>query len=560
MVRRDPASGRLQAIAHIESIHIPDTLQGVIMARVDRLDEEVKQVLRVAAVIGRSFLYRVLKAIAEAGQRLDDCLAELQQTELIREKRVTPELEYIFKHALAQEATYETILLQKRRELHARVGQAIEALFAERLEEFYGLLAYHYARAETWEKAQDYLLKAGDQAGRMAADAEALNYYEQAMKVYAHAFGDQWDPQKRASLERKIGEAFARRGEYPQALEHFRRAMGYFGYRMPVSRWGVRRALGRELSVHVGHRLRPQAFLKSVTEPGGQEVEEEAFTCVYTAYINMYTDSERFLLLTLRSLNLSERRGYPFGVVFGSLLLGVILDFSGLFGLARPYHRRAVNVAEKLQQPFALGMSLAGSQVHEMYSGELDRSIELGQRSAQAYLEAARLEDWGIPTSLLAFAFAHRGDFARALALSQELIRFGQDAGARSVWCWGETAQGYILRRQGQLQEAIAHHQKAIELAETIRDHLYRTIAISELGLCYLRWGDYLAALSELETCRRVADEHHVIGYGIVTMLNNLAETCLFAVENGDTSERAIWLNKAKGACRAALKESLKNR
>ncbi|HEX9596033.1 MAG TPA: adenylate/guanylate cyclase domain-containing protein, partial [Anaerolineales bacterium] len=243
MVRRDPASGRLQAIAHIESIHIPDTLQGVIMARVDRLDVEVKQTLRMAAVIGRSFLYRVLKAIAEAGHRLDDNLAELQQTELIREKRVTPELEYIFSHALAQETTYESILLLDRRELHARVGQAIEALFAERLEEFFGLLAYHYARAEAWERAQDYLLKAGDQAGRIAADAEALNYYEQAMKVYAHAFGDQWDPQKRASLERKIGEAFARRGEFPQAIDHFQRALDHLGYRLPVSRWEVRRAL-----------------------------------------------------------------------------------------------------------------------------------------------------------------------------------------------------------------------------------------------------------------------------------------------------------------------------
>ena len=77
--------------------------------------------------------------------------------ELIREKQATPELEYIFKHVLAQEATYDSILLEKRRELHARVGQVIETVFADRLEEFYGLLAYHYARAEAWEKAQDYL-------------------------------------------------------------------------------------------------------------------------------------------------------------------------------------------------------------------------------------------------------------------------------------------------------------------------------------------------------------------------------------------------------------------
>ncbi|HEY2981296.1 MAG TPA: adenylate/guanylate cyclase domain-containing protein, partial [Anaerolineales bacterium] len=106
-VTRDASIGRWRATAQIDSVHLPDTIQGVITARVDRLDEEVKQVLRMAAVIGRSFLYRVLKTISETGQRLDDDLAELQQSELIREKQNLPELEYMFKHALAQEATYE---------------------------------------------------------------------------------------------------------------------------------------------------------------------------------------------------------------------------------------------------------------------------------------------------------------------------------------------------------------------------------------------------------------------------------------------------------------------
>ena len=101
------------------------------------------------------------------------------------EKARDPELEYIFKHALVQEATYESILLQRRRELHRRVAVAIETLFADRLEEFYSLLAYHYSKAEDWEKAQEYLFKAGDQAGSIAADAEALAHYEEAIDAYA---------------------------------------------------------------------------------------------------------------------------------------------------------------------------------------------------------------------------------------------------------------------------------------------------------------------------------------------------------------------------------------
>ncbi|MGD0626383.1 MAG: adenylate/guanylate cyclase domain-containing protein [Thermodesulfobacteriota bacterium] len=144
---REKTTGRWQATAQLERVTIPDTLQGVVMARIDRLDEEVKQVLKLAAVIGRIFLHRVLRGVAEAERELDRPLAELQNLELVREKSRTPELEYIFKHALVQEATYESILLRRRRELHRRVGECVEALFADRLDEFYGLLAYHYSRA-----------------------------------------------------------------------------------------------------------------------------------------------------------------------------------------------------------------------------------------------------------------------------------------------------------------------------------------------------------------------------------------------------------------------------
>ena len=147
-IERDASSGRWHATAEIETVSVPDNIQGVIMARVDRLDEQVKQVLRTAAVIGHSFLYRVLRAVAEAKRQLDEHVAELQAVELVREKRRVPELEYIFKHALAQEATYESILLRSQGTLHRRVGEAIESLFSDRLDEFYGLLAYHYARVE----------------------------------------------------------------------------------------------------------------------------------------------------------------------------------------------------------------------------------------------------------------------------------------------------------------------------------------------------------------------------------------------------------------------------
>lgn len=126
------------------------------------------------------------------------------------------------------------------------------------------MLAYHYAVAEIWEKAQDYLFKAGDQAGRVAADAEALAHYRRAVDAYGRAFGDRWDPLQRAVLERKIGEALFRRGEHQQALEYLDRALGYLGTKYPRSRSALRLAILQQ-----GVNVLPMFPVYGVTYPPG---------------------------------------------------------------------------------------------------------------------------------------------------------------------------------------------------------------------------------------------------------------------------------------------------
>src|SRR6185436_4248834 len=98
-----------------------------------------------------------LQAVSEVGNKLASGLVQLEQTELILLRQQLPELEYIFKHALVQEAAYGSIVAERRRAIHRTIAEAIESVFADRLDEFTSLLAYHYARAEDWENAQAYL-------------------------------------------------------------------------------------------------------------------------------------------------------------------------------------------------------------------------------------------------------------------------------------------------------------------------------------------------------------------------------------------------------------------
>jgi class 3 adenylate cyclase/tetratricopeptide (TPR) repeat protein len=164
-------------------LQVPDTIQGIIAARIDRLEENLKRIMQVASVIGRVFAFRILQSISDISEDLKSQLLNLQGLEFIYEKSLFPELEYIFKHALTQEVAYNSLLSNRRKELHKRIGNAIEELYSRNLEEFYEVLAYHYSRGEELEKACQYLKLSGKKAARSHALWEAYGFYKDAVEL-----------------------------------------------------------------------------------------------------------------------------------------------------------------------------------------------------------------------------------------------------------------------------------------------------------------------------------------------------------------------------------------
>jgi class 3 adenylate cyclase/tetratricopeptide (TPR) repeat protein len=162
-------------------IQIPDTIQGIIAARMDRLEENLKRIMQVASVIGREFAFSLLQSITEMKEELKAQLLNLQGLEFIYEKSLFPELEYVFKHALTQEVAYNSLLVKRRQDLHKKIGHAIEEIYADRTEEFYEMLAYHYSRGEDLERACRYLTLSGNKALRLHSPREAHGYYQDAL-------------------------------------------------------------------------------------------------------------------------------------------------------------------------------------------------------------------------------------------------------------------------------------------------------------------------------------------------------------------------------------------
>ena len=509
-------NGRWRATSSIETITIPDTIHGVIMARIDRLDDELKDVLKAASVIGRAFLYRLLKEVTDAIKQLDHHLDTLAATELIREKQKVPELEYIFKHALVQESTYESILLKKRMELHGKVASAIEKLLSDRLDELASILAYHYAKAESWEKAQEYLFKAGDQAGRIAADAEALTHYQQALETYARVFGDKWDPVKRGVLERKMGEAFYRRGEWEKAMEYLQRALVFFGQpKLATAPSKVKLATTKELCVQLFRRLFSRALTKRTYGPVDEAVEQVARIYDILATYYIVASPDHFLLTMLTYLNFSERKGYLPGIISPSASLAFVVSNFSLFRLSRSLLRRGEILTRQTEDLHAIGWLQFMSACITYNAGQLDKAIEHCLKT----IEVSRmrgywsLTHWGYLNHVLVYAYYLQGDMKNSPAIAREAIRIGEDANEPIIVAIGLDILGHVQEREGNFQECAVTLTRSMELFKAISDHGHVLWAGGSLGRCYCRMGDVERGLAVLRETDAYGTTHKIIQF-----------------------------------------------
>jgi class 3 adenylate cyclase len=233
----------------IHSVVIPPTINDVLMARIDRLEERTRELVKVASVIGRSFFDRILKDVATSVEDIDTRLEYLKDVQLIRDRTRMEELEYLFKHALAQEVAYESTLLQQRKALHLKVAQSIERIFRDRLHEFYGILAWHYSKAEDPEKAEEWMTKAGEEALRSSASSEALYYYKEALRLYLDKYGTTTDPEKLAIFEKNIALAYVNRGHYPNAAYYFDKVFLRWGRRSPTNQISIMAKLAYDFPI-----------------------------------------------------------------------------------------------------------------------------------------------------------------------------------------------------------------------------------------------------------------------------------------------------------------------
>ncbi len=478
-------SGSTYVLSDIsQTIQLPETIQGIIAARLDRLEENLKQVMQVASVIGREFAYRILENVTSVRARLKTFLVNLQELEFIYEKCIFPELEYIFKHALTQEVAYSSLLLKRRKELHEEVGHAIEQIYADRLEEFYEMLAYHYSLSSNQDKALAYLKLSADKAARKFSNWEAVRLYNEANRIVDTRPETNESKREKMALLENLAATLMVLG-YPEGsgkiLEGMERLAQEIGEERNLTK--AYNMLGHYHTLKGDSALAMEYMEKCFITAEKIEAIDVLAQCAMDVSVTCWFsgDYRKLAEITGRAIQLLEDKNREKDLFIGGI--NVYSQLSGYCLMAHAWlgrlekgktlYEKGIQNASAIDDKFGVGFVEMGHAVLSYQEGDADNCLHHAAKSLDCF------EKIGSPL----------------------MVGFGY-----LILC-----EGYYLT--GDYDQAQHHAEKSVELAESLSLPVTLTILYRDLALIYAAQRDFEKARKYIARALELSRKYHQKGY-----------------------------------------------
>jgi predicted ATPase len=500
--------GDYRLIQDLLAIQVPATVQAVLAARIDRLPPQEKRLLQTAAVIGTEVPLPLLQAIAELPEdTLQRGLTHLQAAEFVYETRLFPEHAYTFKHALTHEVAYGSLLQERRRGLHGRIVEVLEALYVDRLTEQTERLAYHAWRSAQWDKALSYCRQAGEKAMARSAHREAVGYFEQALGALPHL------PETRATREQAIDLRIALRaalypsGDFGRLLAYLREAASL------AEALDDPRRLG-QVSVFLSHfsrlmRAHDQAIaagqraLALASASGDVVLQALAHYYLGTAYYERgdYRRASDCLRQAVASLH-GVRRHDLFGqftlpaVGFRVYLVGCHAEL-GTFAEGRALGEEGLQIAETAAHPMSRMGAYRWLGLLALRQGDMQRALSLLERAMRICEEADFTAFFPFVAAPLGAAYTLGGRVADAVLLLTQAMKqsMATDMVGFQALCHLPLGEAHLAA--GRLEEAHTLAAHTLAQAREYQERGYQANVLCLLGDIAVRCEPLESALAE---------------------------------------------------------------
>lgn len=523
-------NGHWKATREIENISVPDTLIGVITARLDRLDETAKRTAQTASVIGREFQRSILTEVYDIPASLPQSLGTLQRRELIRERNRLPEQVYIFKHALTQETIYDSMLHSRRRSLHLRVAECLEVIESEHVND----IARHFLQAQEQQRALPYLIAAADRAARAYSTPEAIMLYTRALDILSET-GPLALAQR--AYEGK-GQALMLAGDYPAALQNFtvmlEHAETFGDIPMRVS------ALNKlaQVNIWLGQMEETEQNLLRAEELARQHEDQaglaEMFTirCGVCTMVGDFSGAEHYLGESVelgRQLDIKEQMVYGLTHMTGTLVN--MTRFDEAWEAAQEATQVIDEIGDLLHKAELLASPVPQYYMREgnlqAASDAAAESLAIAQKVGSTIFECIAAYTLGLVAHL-------HGNYEQAIACFEQSIQAGVESGLGWIQIYALGALGSVYEDLGEglTPQVDQYHNQALELLEGPMGQAAGGMAWADLGFCLFERGDLDGAARLLQMGLSAPTPQ-----GLINRPRFLIGLALVALENGQLDQ-----------------------
>ncbi len=546
----------------LHAVTFPDTIQGVITSRIDRLVPSEQLALKVASVIGRIFAYRTLSDIyplAADKTYLRDYLSKLHRLDLTPLDTPEPNLAYMFKHVITQEVAYNLMLFGQRRDLHRSVAEWYERVYQDDLAPHSPVLAYHWDKAGQEDKVIRYSEIAGEQMLQNGIYREAVTYFSHVLERSAHGHvvdapdivisrGHRISAAQlqRAGWERKLGQAYIGLGELNPAKEHFQKAAALLGWPLPTD---LNRSLVRQLVRQL--RLRVGVGAQQYRSPQVKAALLEA-AHVYEGLGEIYyfaNESNPLIDAWLRTLNLAERAESAPELARAYANVSLAAGLVPIHRVAQSYGKLAMQSAERSGQVAVQNWVGLLSGAYRGGIGDWEGALDAVQKVSEAAFRIGDWRRWQETQSLVFTVNFCRGEYARGVQVARAVYDFAMQHGHLQGQAFGLWGQGMNLLRMGRTEEAQPIIEQAIKIYLQTTDRPGLWIEYGLAAVAALREGNREAALSYAERVLSETKAAQPTTLGAVEAYAAPAEVYLALWESDGEAERERWRVLARQAC-----------